>query len=100
MDELEALGNVEANWGRNSDCGGYDGIRDRMNGTASGTRRDSKRVETKPLAEYQTGQHEQRQRTTTDYLSHPIHFTIIPDDHPSQPAVSSRTTQNKAYMGQ
>ena len=61
--EQEATGCVERDWKRETvvEGAGYDGRWCRMDGATSAARRDSKRVETDALAEYQASQHEQRQ---------------------------------------
>ena len=58
----EATGGVERDWRRRNDvkgvgCDGNSGI---MDGATSAARRDSKRVETDALAEYEASQHKQR----------------------------------------
>jgi hypothetical protein len=66
-DQIEP-GDVESGRERQSvgDGDQAGGSRGWMDGATSGARRDSKRVETTPLAEGETGQHERRKRTTTD----------------------------------
>jgi hypothetical protein len=66
-DQIES-GDVESGRERQSvgDGDQAGGRRGWMDGATSGARRDSKRVETTPLAEGETGQHERRKRTTTD----------------------------------
>ena len=67
MDELEALGDVEAGWSHESDVDsdGYGGRRCLMDGATSGARSDLKRVDIGSLAEEKTNQHGQRKRSTT-----------------------------------
>ena len=66
MSEEIKLGDAEVDRERQSDGNGIetDGTGCRMDGATSGARRDSKRVETQPLAEVETGQHRQRNHTT------------------------------------
>ena len=56
---------VEGDWERQSDGNGvgYDGRRCRMDGTTSGASGDSKRVDTRSLAEVRSSQQERRKRT-------------------------------------
>ena len=68
LSEPEASKGVEGDWKRQIDIPGvaYDRERGEMGGATSGARRDSKRVETDPLATEKEGQHERRKRTTSD----------------------------------
>ena len=68
MGELEKSRSVGGDWDRQTDVEdiGYDQERREMDGTTSGTRRDSKRVETDPLAEDKAHQHEWRKRMRSD----------------------------------
>ena len=60
MGEPKASRDVEGDWRRRTDVEGvaYDWERREMDGATSGARRDSKRVETDPLAIEKEGQHE------------------------------------------
>ena len=74
---------VEGDWERQSDGDGvaYDGRRCRMDGATSGARGDSKRVDTRSLAEVRSSQQERRQRT----MAHvPEPSTPLPND-PKRP---------------
>ena len=66
--EQESSRVVEGDWRRRTDVEGvaYDWERREMDGATSGARRDSKRVETDPLAEDKARQHEWRKRTRSD----------------------------------
>ena len=68
LGERDGLGDVEDDLERRSDGEGdeTDGMRGWKHGATSGARRDSKRVETTPLAEGETSQYRRRTRTTTD----------------------------------
>jgi hypothetical protein len=76
-------GEVEANQERESggDGGDTDGRRGRMDSATSGARRESKRLETRPLAENETDQRRQYKRTTSD-VPRP---SIPPAEHPRSP---------------
>ena len=78
--EQEAMGDVEADWDRRNDGegGGYDGRWWGMDGATSVARRDSERVETDALAEYQASQHEQRRDATRNV---PGPSTPLPNHH-------------------
>ena len=84
MGEPEELRGVASNWRRwnHGEGVGYDGKGCRMDGATSGARRDSKRVETDPLAIEQEGQHKRRKRTTSD-VPRP---STPPPIHPRRPA--------------
>ena len=81
--EQEAMGGVERDWKCeiNVEGVGYNGNSGRKSGTMSGTCCESKRFETRPLAGYQTGQHEQR-RDMMDGAPRP---PIPPHKHHRQP---------------
>ena len=86
LGERVELGDVEGDRERQSDGEGdeMDGIR----GGMDGARRDSKRVETTPLAEGETGQYRWRMRTTTDVPRPSTASTNDPRrpiDHPNPP---------------
>ena len=68
--------------GNGNDTDGRRGVKD---GATSGTRRDSKRVETRPLAEDETDQHGQRKHTTGDASTPPTIDPRRPTDHPNPP---------------
>ena len=88
-DQIES-GGVESGRERQSEGEGdrTDGIRRCKDGATSGARRDSKRVETTPLAEGETGQYRRRTRTTTDVprpSTAPTNDHRLPMDHPNPP---------------
>ncbi|KAF8119420.1 hypothetical protein EV363DRAFT_1410679 [Boletus edulis] len=64
----EVMGHVERDWRCriHADTIHSNGRRGGNDGATSGTRRDSKRVETDALAAYHAGQHEQRRDTTNN----------------------------------
>ena len=65
-----------------------DGRRGGMDGATSGARCESKRLETRPLAEDETDQHGQRKRTTGDAprpSTQPTKRPRRPTDHPNPP---------------
>ena len=68
MGELEKLRDVEGDWDRQTDVEDvrYDQERREMDGAMSGTCRNSKRVETDPLAEDKARQHEWHKRTRSN----------------------------------
>jgi hypothetical protein len=68
LSKLKASKGAQGDWGRQTDVEdvGYDQERGEMGGATSGARRDSKRVETDPLAVEKEGQHERRKRRTSD----------------------------------
>ena len=65
-DEEVKSGDIGDEWKRQSDGDGVkmDETGCRMDGATSGARRNSKQVETQPLAGVETGQHQQRNRMT------------------------------------
>ena len=80
--------------GNGDDTDGSRGVKD---GATSGTRRDSKRVETGPLAENETSQHEQRERKTAHVPRRSTPPTIDPRqpiDHPNPPRRRRRLKTN------
>ena len=83
MVEPEASQGVEGDSSHRNDGEGvgYHGRGCRKDGATSGARRDSKRVETDPLAIEKEGQHERRKRTTSDV---PRPSTPLPI-HPRHP---------------
>ena len=90
LGERDELGDVEGDLERQSDGDGdgMEGRRGSKDGATSGARRDSKRVETRPLAEDETDQHGQRKRTTGDAPRPSTPPTIDPrrpTDHPNPP---------------
>jgi hypothetical protein len=102
--EREDSGEVEDDRDRWSDGNGdrRGGRRGGKDGATSGARRDSKRVETTPLAEGETGQHGRRKRTTAD-VPETSHTTIQPSQttsHPSESTASSWTNETETYRSQ
>ena len=88
--ERDGLGDVEDDLERRSDGEGdeMDGEPGGKGGAMSGARRDSKRVETGPLAEDETDQHGERKRTTGDAprpSTQPTKRPRRPTDHPNPP---------------
>jgi hypothetical protein len=83
--EREDSGEVEDDRDRWSDGNGdrRGGRRGGKDGATSGARRDSKRVETTPLAEGETGQHGRRKRTTADVPE----TSTPPSNHPRRPRI-------------
>ena len=102
MGELVTSKGVEGDWGRQNDGEGvgHSGKGCRMGGATSSARRDSKRVETDPLATEKEGQHERRKRTTSDVPRpstpppiHPIHPTEHVDPPRRRGRMKSPTTK-------
>ena len=86
--EREEPGDVEGDRERQSDGDGgeMDGRRCGKDGATSGTCRDSKRVETGPLAEAKARQHGRRKRETADVprqSTPPTNHLRRPTDHPN-----------------
>ena len=79
MGKPKALRDVKGDWSHESDGDGigYNGRRDGKDGTTSGTRRDSQRVETRPLAG-DKGQSQQVERDITTDI--PEESTPPPND--------------------
>jgi hypothetical protein len=98
LGEQVESGDVEANQKRQSDGDGgdTDGIRGRMDSATSGAQRESKRLEMRPLAGNETGQHRQYKRTTSDI---PRPSTTSPSSQVAhrlcRPTASTRTTQDE-----
>ena len=93
LGEEVGLGDVEGDWKRLSDGEGIemDGIRHGMDGAASGASGESKRLDTRPLAETDSSQHEWRERRERRTAHVPEPSTPPPDhhrrptDHPNPP---------------
>ena len=82
VEEVEP-GDVDGEWERQSDGDGdeMDGIRQGMDDATSGASGESRRLDTRPLAETDSSQHERRERGT----AHVPRLSTPPPDHHRRP---------------